>query len=156
MAVSNIYICSSLCPSVGRYQQSIRPQRDQDGQPANRLHHQSHRYQSGHRNMHTTAYQARMALPHARVLQRTQASHVEWVHYTIRFLCHRYANLYYTILLRTTRRVGVLKLLYFHYHSLHLLVASLFVRRASLCKHGVFSPRRCIPFTSVFEDESLR
>ena len=34
-----------------------------------------------------------MALPHARVLQWTQASHVEQVQYTIHFLCYRYANL---------------------------------------------------------------
>ena len=51
---------------------------------------------------------------------------------------------------------GLLKFPFFCYHFLHLLVASLFVHWASLCKHGVFSPHRCIPFTSVFEDESLR
>ena len=65
------------------------------------------------------------AQPHTRDLQRTQASHVEWVQYTILLLHYRYANLYYTILLRTTRRVGVLKDLLDHYHSLVLTISFL-------------------------------
>ena len=80
------------------------------------------------------------ALPHARVLQRTQASHIEWVHYTIHFLYHRYANLYYTLLLKDYSSSGCVEiptqsLPFFWY----LLIVSLLVRRASLCKHGLFS-----------------
>jgi len=38
----------------------------------------------------------------------------------------------------------------------HLLLVSLLVRRASLCKHGLFSLCSEILFTSVFEDKTLR
>ena len=83
------------------------------------------------------------ALPHVRVLQRTQASHIEWVHYTIHFLYHRYANLYYTLLLKDYSSSGCVEiptwsLPFFWY----LLIVSLLVRRASLCKHRLFSSVR--------------
>jgi len=50
----------------------------------------------------------------------------------------------------------LLKLLFFHYHFLGLLIVSLFVRRVSLHKHGLFFIRSGILFTSVFKDEALR
>jgi len=40
---------------------------------------------------------ARMALPHTRVLQQTQASHIEWVHYTICFFFYILGMQTYTI-----------------------------------------------------------
>ena len=86
---------------------------------------------------------ARMALPHVQVLQRTQASHVEWVQYTIYSLCYRYANLllYYSTKDYSSSgcvEIPTRSLPFFWY----LLLVSLLVRRASLCKHGLFSSVR--------------
>ena len=66
-----------------------------------------------------------MAQPPVQDLERTQAPHIEWVHYTILFIHLRYANLHYPSYLRITRRVGVLKALLYHYHSLRLILTFL-------------------------------
>ena len=66
-----------------------------------------------------------MAQPPVQDSERTQAPHIEWVHYTILFIDYRYANLHYSILLRINRRVGVLKELLHHYHSLRLTLTFL-------------------------------
>jgi len=106
-AVSNIYIyCLSLCPSVGRYQ----PNCPTTAQSRWTTCHVPP-FPTSPQSMHTPPLtKARMALPHMRVLQRTQASHIEWVHYTIHFLYHRYANLYYTILLKDYSSSGCVEI----------------------------------------------
>ena len=64
-------------------------------------------------NAQPAAYSS-MAQPSVQDSEWTQAPHIEWVHYTILFIHYRYPNLHYSILLRITRRVGVLKELLNH------------------------------------------
>jgi len=112
-AISNIYIyCSSLCPSVGRYQQTVRPQRDQDGQPTKRFHHQSYHYQSGHRNQ-----RAHHCLPKHGRHCHTHKFCNGLKHHTLSgciipflFLYPRYANLYYTLLLKDYSSSGCVEI----------------------------------------------
>jgi len=138
-----IYIyCSSLCPSIGRYQQTVWPQRDQDGQPTKRLHHQSYCYQSRHCNQC-----AHHHLPKHGWHCHTRKFCNGLKHRTFSgciipfvFLYPRYANLYHTLLLKDYSSSGCVEiptrsLPFFWY----LLIVSLLVWQASLCKHGVFS-----------------